>query len=213
MKKYITLVTIFLLVTAGAQNFKYGVTGNFHKSSIVGVHDVSKGKYGGGLGFFAQWSLVENDVFDSAWLYITPQIEYNMQGEHAKAEEELFGVQKYWHDYVAMQVYLKWFFHQGNMKRDVYLFAGPRIEYMVFRKTEVNPAYDAAYFQYNQDDEVKRFGYGVSMGVGLKISQHMETFLRLERGFSTVYPNNNFHNTYNRMLALGLNYYIDENWW
>lgn len=92
MKKHLTLLTLCLLVSVGAQKFKYGFTGNFHKSSIVGVHDYSVGKYGGGLGFFAQWSLVENDVFDSAWLYLTPQIEYNMQGEHAKADEEIFGI-------------------------------------------------------------------------------------------------------------------------
>lgn len=213
MKKINTLIAVFFLILVSSQQFKYGITGNFHKSSVVGVHDYSKGKYGGALGFFAQWSLVENDVFDSAWLYITPQIEYSMQGEHAKAEEEIFGIQKYHYDYIAMQVYLKWFFHQGNMKRDVFLFAGPRIEYMVRDDKKVDPAYDAAYYQYNLDDEFKKFGYGVSLGIGLKINQHIEGFLRLDRGFGTVYPKNKIHNTYNRLLAVGLNYYIDENWW
>ncbi|WP_027377381.1 outer membrane beta-barrel protein [Kaistella palustris] len=213
MKRIITVVSFFVLTGIHAQTFKYGVTGNFHKGSIVGVHDVSKGAYGGGLGIFGQWSLVENDVFDSAWLYIMPQLEYSMQGETAKAEEDKFGIQKFHHDYVAMQVYLKWFFHQGNMKRDVYLFAGPRIEYLVREKREVDPAYDLAYYQYNGDDEVKKFGYGVSFGVGLKISQQFETFLRYDRGFSTVYPNNDNRNTYNRLLALGVNYYLNENWW
>lgn len=213
MKNLIPALALLFSVLAHAQNFKYGVTGNFHRGSIAGVHDYSAGKYGGGLGFFAQWSLVENDVFDSAWLYLTPQIEYNMQGENAKAERDIFGLQKYHHDYIAMQVYLKWFFHQGNMKRDVFLFAGPRIEYMVRQDVNVDPAYDAAYYQYNLDDEVKKFGYGVSMGVGLKINQHLESFLRFDRGFSTVYPKNTYNNTYNRMLAVGLNYFIDENWW
>ena len=110
MKKINTLIAVFLLIMVNGQKFKYGLTGNFHKGSIVGVHDVSKGAYGGSLGAFAQWSLVENDVFDSAWLYITPQIEYSMQGEVAKAEQEIFGVQKFHHDYVALQVYMKWFF-------------------------------------------------------------------------------------------------------
>lgn len=213
MKKISTVFALFLVLALSAQTFKYGVTGNFHKGSIVGVHDVSKGKYGGGLGAFAQWSLVENDVFDSAWLYIMPQIEYNMGGEHAKADEALYGIQKYHYDYIAMQVYLKWFFHKGNMKRDVFLFAGPRIEYMVREDKKVDPAYDAVYYKYNLDDEVKKFGYGASFGIGLKISQQLETFLRYDQGFSTVYPNNNLRNTYNRMLALGVNYYFVENWW
>lgn len=195
------------------QTFKYGVTGNFHKGSISGVHDVSKGAYGGGLGFFGQWSLVENDVFDSAWLYIMPQIEYSMQGEIAKAEEDKFGVQKFNHDYVAMQVYLKWFFHKGNMKRDTYLFAGPRIEYLVRQDRKVDPAYDLAYYQYNMDDKVNKFGLGVSVGAGVKVSSQVEAFLRFDRGFSKVYPNNVSRNTYNRLLAVGLNYYLNENWW
>ena len=214
MKKITVLFTLFLLITVNAQEkFKYGITGNFHKGSIVGVHDVSKGAYGGAFGIFGAWSLVENDVFDSAWFFIMPLIEYSMGGEIAKAEEDKFGIQKFHHDYVAMQVYMKYFFHQGNMKRDLFVFAGPRIEYLVREKREVDPAYDLAYFKYNGDDEVKKFGYGVSFGLGLKVNQHMETFLRYDRGFSTVYPNNDRRNTYNRLLAIGINYYFDENWW
>lgn len=207
------IIAIFLMIMGNAQTFKYGVTGNFHKGSIVGVHDVSKGAFGGGLGIFGQWSLVENDVFDSAWLYIMPQLEYSMQGEIAKAEQDRFGIQKFHHDYVAMQVYMKYFFHKGNMKRDLYVFAGPRIEYLVREKREVDPAYDLAYFQYNGDDEVNKFGYGISFGAGLKVTQQVEAFLRYDRGFGTVYPNNDRRNTYNRLLALGINYYFNDNWW
>lgn len=213
MKKITLIIAVFIMVTATAQTFNYGVTGNFHKGSIVGVHDVSKGAYGGGVGIFGQWSLVENDVFDSAWLYLMPQLEYSMQGEIAKAEQDKFGIQKFHHDYIAMQVYLKYFFHQGNMKRDLYLFAGPRIEYLVREKREVDPAYDLAYYQYNGDDEVNKFGYGISFGAGLKVTQQFEAFLRYDRGFGTVYPNNDRRNTYNRLLALGINYYFNENWW
>lgn len=214
MKK-INLLIAFLLMTLvnGQENFKYGVTGNFHQGSIAGVHDVSKGAFGGGVGIFGQWALVENDVFDSAWLYLMPQIEYNMGGEIAKAEEETFGRQIYHHDYVAMQVYLRYFFHQGNMKRDLYAFVGPRIEYLVRQEKKVDPAYDLAYYQYNLDNEVEKFGYGVSFGLGLKVSQQLEAFLRFDRGFSKVYTNNNLNNTYNRQLAVGLNYYLNDNWW
>ena len=213
MKKINTLIAVFLLIMVNGQKFKYGLTGNFHKGSIVGVHDVSKGAYGGSLGAFAQWSLVENDVFDSAWLYITPQIEYSMQGENAEVNVDRFGVQKYHYDYAAMQVYLKWFFHKGNMRRDVFLFAGPRIEYMVRQKETVDPAYDVIHYKFNLDDEVNKFGYGVSFGAGLKITQQWSAFLRYDRGFSKVYPNNDRNNTYNRLIALGVNYYLNENWW
>lgn len=213
MKKISTVLALFLAIAISAQSVKYGITGNFHQGSVAGVHDVSKGKFGGSLGGFVQFPLVENDVFDSAWLYLMPQVEYSMGGEWARAEEEKFGIQKYYYDYVAMQLYLKWFFHQGNMKKDIFLFAGPRIEYLVREDKKVDPAYDAAYFQYNLDDEVAKFGYGVSMGIGLKASSKWEAFMRFDRGFSKVYPNNNLRNTYNRMLAVGINYYLNENWW
>ena len=213
MNKLNTFLALFFVLSLSAQTIKYGITGNFHKGSIAGVHDVSKGKFGGGIGAFAEFSLVENDVFDSAWLYLVPQIEYSTQGEIAKAEEEKFGVQKFNQDYLAMQLYLKWFFHKGNMKRDVFLFAGPRIEYLVRQSREVDPAYDAAYYKYNFDDEVSKFGYGVSFGAGMKVSQKVEAFLRYDRGFSKIYPNNDRNNTYNRLLAVGINYYLNENWW
>ena len=86
MKKLNIIIAIFLLVMVSGQNFKYGVTGNFHKGSIVGVHDRSKGAYGGSLGIFGEFPLVENDIFDSAWLFLRPQIEYSMQGEIADAD-------------------------------------------------------------------------------------------------------------------------------
>lgn len=213
MKKVHTFIAVFLLIMLNAQDFKYGVTGNFHKGSIVGVHDRSIGKYGGSIGVFAEVPLVENDIFDSAWLYITPQIEYSMQGENAEVKKDVYGLQKFHHDYIAMQVYLKWFFHKGNMKRDVFLFAGPRIEYLVREDRQVDPAYDVVHYKVNLDDEINKFGYGVSFGAGMNVSQKVQAFLRYDRGFSKVYPKNDRNNTYNRLIAVGLNYYLSDNWW
>jgi len=47
----------------------------------------------------------------------------------------------------------------------------------------------------------------------LKITQQWSAFLRYDRGFSKVYPKNDRNNTYNRLIALGVNYYLNENWW
>lgn len=213
MRSITTLFAVFILITMNAQDFKYGITGNIHRGSIVGVHDRSIGKYGGGLGVFGQIPLVENDVFDSAWLYLEGQLEYSMQGENAKVKKEVYGLQKFHHDYLGMQVYLKYFFHKGNMKRDVFLFAGPRIEFLVRENRKVAPEYDATHYKYNLDDEINKFGYGVSFGAGLRINSQMEGFLRYDRGFSKVYPKNDRNNTYNRLIAVGINYYLKENWW
>lgn len=208
MKKIFLLFLLAITCLVYGQNFKYGVTGNFHKGSIVNVHDYSKGNYGGSLGLFGQWALVENDVFNSAWMYLEPQVEFNMQGERAKAEGE---VQKYDNNYVSAAVYLKYFFHKGNTKRDFFVFAGPRVEYLVSDKKTTTPEYEAGYYQYNLDHNIKNFGYGVSFGAGLTISQQWEAFLRYDRGFSKVYPDNS-RNTYNRLLGIGFNYYINSNW-
>ena len=190
------------------QHFKYGVTGDFHKGSIVNVHDVSKGKYGGGLGGFVMWPLIENDVFDSAYLYLEPHVDFNTQGEIAKAENE---IQRYSYNYVSMSVYFRYFFHQGNMKRDLFLFGGPRVEYLVSNSKSTSAAYEAGYYKYNLDGNFNKLSYGITVGTGLQISQQWEAFLRYDRGFAKVYPDNPV-NTYNRLLAIGLNYYIKSNW-
>lgn len=173
------------------------------------MHDVSKGKFGGSLGVFAQIPLVQNDIFDSAFMYLEPSLEFNTQGETAEAPP--FETQKFNNNYVSAAVYLKYFFHKGNMKRDLFLFGGPRIEYLVSDSKTTTPSYEAAYYQYNLDSKINKFGYGVTVGAGLAIGQQWEMYLRYDRGFSKVYPDNP-GNTYNRLLGLGFNYYISSNW-
>lgn len=213
MKKLTVLIATFLLTTLSAQALQYGVTANFHKGSIAGVHDYSKGVFGGSLGVFVDFPLAEADIDGETWLILTPQVEYHMGGEIAKAEENKFGVQKYHYDYLGMQVYLKYFFHKGGMKQNTFLFAGPRIEFMVREDVNVDPAYDAAYYKYNLDKTVNKFGYGASVGAGMKVSEKVEAFLRYDHGFSKVYPDNTIKNTYNRMLGIGVNYYLTNDRW
>lgn len=207
MKKMTILLAVFLLATFNAQELQYGVTGMFHKSSIVGVHDVSKGKFGGSLGFFVDVPLVQSDIADASWLLLTPQIEYNMGGENAEAELSKFGIQKFHHDYVAAQVLLKWFVQKQN--GNTFLFIGPRIEFMVREDRKVDPAYDLVYYQYNLDNTINKVGIGATIGAGYKLSPKVEAFLRYDRGFSKVYPDNP-NSTYNHMLGLGVNYYLSS---
>lgn len=208
MLRRILILTFSIIVVGslGAQHFKYGVTANIHKGSIVGIHDVSKGKWGGGLGAFAQWPLVENDVYDSAWLYFSPQIEFSMQGENAEPPQ---GRQSFDYYYVAMPLYIKYFIQKGNMKTDPFIFAGPRIEYNVYKKKEGPPSYP----QFEpQEQRINNFGFGLSFGVGLWISDDVEAFLRYDRGFSKIYPDYTHYNTYNRLLALGVNIYLGRDY-
>lgn len=204
-----SLIVMFIVLAMSAmqgQSFKYGVTANVHKGSIVGIHDVSKGKWGGGAGVFAQWPLVENDIYDSAWLYFSPQLEFSMQGEIAKPPQ---GKQDFRHDYISLPLYIKYFMHRGNMKRDVFFFAGPKLEYMIIRKKSGPPSY-AMYEP--QEQKINKFGYGVSVGAGLRINDQIEGFIRYDRGFSNIYPDYTHYNTYNHLLAVGVNFYLKKDW-
>lgn len=211
MKKIAVLVALLAVVSIWAQEYKYGITANFHKGSIARVHDVSKGAYGGGLGFFGEVPIVENDIFDSAYLFLGGLAEYSTQGEVAEAEVEKLGKQKFMADYANAAVYIKWFFHRGNMRRDAFLFGGPKVEFLVRNKKEVSPVYEAAYYKYNLDNNMNKFGYGVIVGAGVKVASRVDITLRFDRGFAKVYKDNP-ESTYNRLLSLGINYYLNPTW-
>lgn len=203
MKRVVGILFLFCIGMLSAQSYKMGVTGNIHKSTIVNIHDVSKPSWGGGVGVFAQFALVENDVFDSAWLYLMPQLEFSMQGENAEPPQ---GKQQFPNHYIGLPIYIKYFFHKGNMKRDVFLIAGPRLEFLVShdrKGPEVYPMF------VDQEKKINKFGFGLSVGAGLKLSDNMEAFIRFDRGFSKVYPDYiHKSTTYNRLLGIGVNYYI-----
>lgn len=207
MKKTILFLALFLFSFAFAQEIDYGITGNLHKSGVNDVHDVTRAKFGAGAGFFANFPLAQSDIYGQEWLYLMPVAEYSMQGELGRAEESKMGTQRFHADYVAAMLYLKYFFHQGNVRRETFLFAGPRVEYLVRHKKDVSPEYEAAYYKYNLDNNMEKFGYGISLGVGMEINRNLEAFLRYDHGLSKVYTDNP-NNTINRLLGLGVNYYI-----
>lgn len=210
MKKAIFILALsFFGLSKAQETLEYGVTANFHKGSIVNVHEASKGKFGGGLGFFMNFPITSGDVYGEQFLYMMPQIEYSMQGEYAKAESERMGTQKFPADYLAAMLYFKYYFHPGNIKNDIFVFLGPRAEFLLRYKKDVVPAYDAVYYQYNHDNKMNNFGFGLSGGVGLQINPEFDAFLRYDQGFSKVYPDNPAR-TYNRLLAVGVNYYIGK---
>ena len=204
--RFSILFSLLLSISVFAQEFKYGISGSVKKSTIVGIHDFSRARFGGNLGMFGNWALVENDIWDSAWLYLEPKIEFSTQGENADARE---GWQTFDHWYVASEVYLKYFFHRGNLKRDAFLFAGPKVEYLVREKRTGPPVPDKFI---EQEKEINKFGVGVSFGVGLKVSERIEGTIRYDWGFSKIYPDYTKYHTYNRFLAVGFNYYLSRVW-
>ena len=214
MKKLLVLFSVVLLGFAQGQSVKYGLTGSIHKGSIAGVHGVSKGGWGGSLGVFADIALVTNDIYDSAWLYFTPQLEVSTLSEQGDWDEDKINYQKYNNVYVGVPLYLKYYLKNHGYKGDIYLMFGPKLEFLVSEKTEEGTAvHDASAAGFDPNtfglgQKTARFGYGVSAKVGVKASEKLEVFLRFDRGLSKVYPDYKMYNTYNRFLALGVSYYI-----
>jgi len=203
MKKLFVIYALLLFGVINAQSIKYGVTANFHKTSIVNVHDYSRGIFGGNIGVFADFALVPNDIYDSAWLYFTPQVEYATQGENAENPGQ--DIQKYHNSYIGLPLYIKYFLRNSGYKGDIYFFGGPRLEFLVSDKRTGPPAD----FE-SQEQKIESFGYGISLGVGVKVGDKLDVFLRVDRGFSKIYPDYLRDTTYNRMLGLGINFYIGE---
>ena len=229
MKKLSIILSLLLLGFANAQSVKYGVVANFHKGSTVNIHDRSKGNFGFGIGAFADFALVENDIYDSAWLYFTPQLEFSMEGERAQAwNDNVAAQQRYDNYYVSVPLYIKYFLRNQGYKSDIYFMAGPKLEFLVHNKVDEQQAIDYANARgysnnpadialgakslsnIDLDNKIAKFGYGVSLVAGVRVDDKWNVFLRFDRGLSKVYPDYTKYNTYNRMLAIGINYYIGE---
>jgi hypothetical protein len=210
MKKLLVLFSVVLL------GFAHGLTGSVHKGSIAGVHGVSKGGWGGSLGVFADVALVPNDIYDSAWLYFTPQLEVTTIGEKGDWNEDKIDYQKYNNVYVGVPLYLKYFLRNHGYKGDIFLMFGPKLEFLVSDKAEEGTAVkDATVAGFDPNNfglgqKTASFGYGVSAKIGVKANDKLEVFLRFDRGLSKIYPDYKMYNTYNRFLALGVSYYIGE---
>lgn len=216
MKKLIIIGFVLLMGFANAQFIKYGVTGSFHNGSIAGIHGISKSKFGGNIGVFADLALVPNDIYDSAWLYFTPQLEFYTIGERGDWDEDGKDMQKYSNTYVALPLYIKYYIRNRGYKGDIYLMAGPKIEFLASEKQEEgNAALEAAFSGYDPAKfglgrKINTFGYGVSIKAGSRINDQMEVFIRFDRGLSKVYSDYTAQNSYNRFLGIGLSYYIGE---
>lgn len=201
MKKLIIIYSLLIFGVANAQFIKYGITGNFHKTSIVGIHDRSKGIFGANIGVFADIALVPNDIYDSAWLYFTPQLEFAMQGENAEIPK--MEKQQFHNNYIGLPLYIKYFMKNQGYKGDIYFMAGPRLEFLMSDKRSGPPSYTEL-----QEQKIESFGYGISVGAGVKIEEKWDVFIRFDRGFSKIYPDYTKYTTYNRMLGIGISYYI-----
>jgi len=201
MKKLFVIYALLLFGVVNAQTIKYGVTGNIHKTSIGGIHDRSKGIFGGSVGVYADFALVPNDIYDSAWLYFTPQLEVTMQGENAEIPGK--ERQEFHYNYIGLPLYIKYFLRNHGYKGDIYFMGGPRFEFLMSEKVTGPPSLTVA-----QEGNMNKVGYGISVGVGVKVQEKLDVFIRFDRGFSKIYPDYTKYATFTKMLGIGINYQI-----
>lgn len=183
---------------------------------MKGIHGVGNPSWGGNIGVFADIALVPNDIYDSAWLYFTPQLEIYNVGETGDWDEDDKNIQRYSNIYVGIPLYIKYFLRNNGYKGDLYFMLGPKIEFLASEKTKegnaVNEAiaggFDPNAFGLGQ--KINSIGYGASLKIGAKVTDAVDVFIRYDRGFSKVYPDYTQHATFNQFLALGVSYYIGE---
>lgn len=216
MKRLIVIYALLLAGLVNAQAIKYGVTGGVHRGSIPGIHGISKPAWGGNFGVYADISLVPNDIYDSAWLYFTPQVEMFSMGETGDWNEDKVNYQKYRNIYLGVPLYIKYYLKNHGYKGDIFFMLGPKFEFLVSEKTDegtaVNDAKNAGLDpnKFGLGQRINTFGLGISGKVGVRVTDNVDVFIRFDRGISSVYPDYKQQTTYNRFLSLGFSYRLGE---
>lgn len=205
MKKLYLVLLLFFSVIAYSQEFKWGMTGNVHSSSIEGIHDFSRGRIAPSLGFFAEIPLetFQRSIYSPLRYYIFPVVEYSMEGEKSILEQ---GRQYYRNDFVAMALYAKFHFYRGFFE-NFYFMVGPRAAYAVsvdFKGPVID--YESGPLG---DDVTKKWSFSASTAFGYVISDKLEMYVRYDQGLSEVYPNYTYRKTWNRLLGIGVSYYFN----
>ena len=127
MRKFYVILSFLFSVFFFSQEFKWGMTGNVHSSSIEGIHDFSRGRIAPSVGLFAEIPLetFQRSIYAPLRYYIYPVVEYSMEGERTILEQ---GRQYFRNDYVAAAIYGKFHFYRGYFE-NFYFMIGPRIAY------------------------------------------------------------------------------------
>ncbi len=205
MRKFYVILSFLFSVFFFSQEFKWGMTGNVHSSSIEGIHDFSRGRIAPSLGFFAEIPLetFQRSIYSPLRYYIFPVLEYSMEGEKTILEQ---GRQYFRNDFVALALYGKFHFYRGFFE-NFYFMVGPRAAYAVsvdFKGPVIN--YESGPLG---DDVTKKWSFSASSAFGYVVSDKMEVYLRYDHGLTKVYPNYDYRRTWNRLLGIGVSYYFN----
>ena len=206
MRKFYVILSFLFSVFFFSQEFKWGMTGNVHSSSIEGIHDFSRGRIAPSLGFFAEIPLetFQRSIYSPLRYYIFPVLEYSMEREKTILEQ---GRQYFRNDFVALALYGKFHFYRGFFE-NFYFMVGPRVAYNISEK-RAGPTNQEAGYTNLRDDDMKKLNISASSAFGYVVSDKMELYLRYDHGLTKVYRNYTDHKTWNRILGIGVSYYFN----
>lgn len=173
MKKLILLsIVLFLVATAGAQ-IRFGVKagGNFSNlytsGSNEGINSEQyKGRFGYHFGGMMEYTLSE--MFS-----IQPELMYLNHGANLKKDNSFSMTDGHITlNTLQLPINLKAKFNMGNSGSKIFVYGGPYIGYNIYGKVAGKIDGKAVDNElYTKDSNMKRFDYGVGIGVGIEMNK------------------------------------------
>ena len=149
----------------------------------------------------ADVALSENDVFDSAPLYIQLFSEISLPVINPYNKN-------YSYSTISAGVHVKKHLNIGNFKSNLYFFGGAKIEYINYN------------FKYSHNNNEKNYSqsdidYVIDFGTGYVFLKQFELFASYSKGLSNKYYADNVFSGQRKMdsFTIGLRFNLADNWW
>lgn len=164
---------------------------NMPKANIPAYHD----KYSALVS--VDVALSENDIYDSASLYLQAFVETSLPVK-SKANPNLFFTTH------SGGIKLRKYFNARRQKGHFYVIGGGKIDIIELKLLRG----DLGKYDILKND------YVLSAGMGYKIDDRMDVVALYNKGFARVYPSENMGTLFSaHSLSIGFQYSFKYNWW
>ncbi|HBR10719.1 hypothetical protein SAMN05660493_01850 [Epilithonimonas bovis DSM 19482] len=191
------LLTLFLGYTLilSAQNrdqyVKWKLSGNYSK---IKIGNTTADQYSTGLAVAV--AIDENDVYDSASLYLEPFVNYSF---FTKSLFTKLSYQTY-----SAGINLKKHINSYNNKKSFFIFIGPELAFIRWKQ-----------ILKSGDEYIKiKPDYMINIGLGLFVTNNIELVAQYKFGLSKVYGIESLNDEHNiQTLSIGIRLGFNQNWW
>lgn len=188
MKKF-AIINLFLISLVSlnlfSQNrFKYGIKGGMQLTNMVDIHEESRSRLGFQGGFAAQYYLGESN----SWA-LHGELIYLQHGENNNLPSSAGGKQKYYVDYIAMPIMLRYFLSPEDSA--FFLEFGPQFAFEI--NNSVSNGYTTSSFPslsqsfIDSLEDTRKFDFTLGAGLGFSISRKFDIGFRYNYGFIDLY--------------------------